>query len=242
MIYYNPTASVFQSSMTDASITTGFGTKQSGNAKNISQVLSYFHREKFSYRSIVLLKQIHSINTHYLNQVIEPVSFIDNTDALVTKLSSTILLVKSADCLPLIYFDKKAGLIGISHNGWRGTVKKITHNVINLFIQKGAQPEQIKVLIGPGINQCCYEIGEDHYYSFKEEYNGYSDKIFKYRQGKIYLNLLRLNYLLLLEKQIRPKNIDYFPFCTSCNEAQFYSFRRGNRQSHGEMFSFILRN
>ncbi|MCL4375053.1 peptidoglycan editing factor PgeF [Patescibacteria group bacterium] len=241
MIYYNRDRQVFQSSLFDGRFCAGFGTKQNGNAKNLNQTWHYFDEQQGDFRHIVFLKQVHSDRSCYVSRVTEPLTVILDTDAAVTKLNKTVFVVKTADCLPLIYADAANGIIGISHNGWRGTAKKISHRVIDLFIRHGSRPDQITVVIGPGINQCCYEIGDELYQHFHHHYGKYAGQIFRRDQGKTYLNLLRLNYLLLLEKQILPQRIDYFPFCTSCDARRFYSFRRGNRRSFGEMFSYVSR-
>ena len=87
------------------------------------------------------------------------------------------------------------------------------------------------------------------YYAFSEKINvldeleKYSDKIFKVIKGKRHLNLLLLNYLLLVDNGVKKENIDYFPFCTYCDNSRFFSFRHGkinHRVDLEEMFSFIM--
>jgi copper oxidase (laccase) domain-containing protein len=109
------------------------------------------------------------------------------------------------------------------------------------MLHLGGDKKDILVAIGPSIGTCCYDIDEERYYSFLEEFDGYSNKIFKIKRGKRYLNLAMLNYLQLLESGISEDNIDFFPFCTCCDTKRFFSFRRNDKKDYGEMLSFIVR-
>jgi YfiH family protein len=147
----------------------------------------------------------------------------------------------TADCCPIIFAEKKEGIIGISHHGWRGSVKKFAVKIIDRMIDEGARKENINIAIGPAIGECCYDVDNDRYYEFREEFDGFTNKIFHHRGGRWHLNLAMLNYLLLLEVGIKKENIDFFPFCTKCDKDRFFSFRRDRKTIHSEMFSFITR-
>lgn len=51
---------------------------------------------------------------------------IPDTDALYTFESNIILTSFSADCVPVIFYNKVNGLIGVIHSGWQGTIKEVT--------------------------------------------------------------------------------------------------------------------
>ena len=53
---------------------------------------------------------------------------------------------------------------------------------------------------------------------------------------------MKLNFLLLKDVGIKSENIDFFPFCTSCDKDRFFSYRRDKEKEYGEMVSFILKN
>jgi len=244
MIKYDDNLKIFYSSLiNDNFYFSGFGTKALGDGRKINVILDFFQKNKFKFRKIVLLEQIHSTNIVFFNSSTNlALEKIVDTDGVITKEKNVILVVRNADCLPLVFVEKNVGLIGISHQGWRGSIKKMAQKMIDKMIEFGAKKEKIIVAFGPAIGFCCYNIDEDRYYQFKEEFDGYSDKIFSYREGKIFLNLNLLNYLQLVEKGVEKKNIDFFPFCTRCDKKRFFSFRRDRQIEYGEMFNFIFRN
>jgi len=243
MIVYNSYLKVFYSTLiNDKNYFSGFATKEAGDARLLENIFGFFTCNKIAFQKIVVAQQIHSAN-------IKEIDFknkgdfekVEDTDGLLTKEKNIVLTIRTADCLPLIYVEKNQGIIAISHNGWRGTIKKISYKIIEKITKLGGHTSFIKVAIGPGIGQCCYSIDEDRYYQFKDEFDGYSNKIFRWYKGKWHLNLILLNYLLLLDYGIKKENIDYFPFCTSCDRRRFFSFRKDKKNDYGEMLSFIER-
>jgi len=244
MIKYNNDLKILYSSLINDDVYfSAFGTKGLGDGRKINTIFNFFQKNKFSFKKIVVLEQIHSTNINFFNSKTNSIlETISDTDGVITKDKETVLIVRNADCLPLIFVEKKRGIIGISHQGWRGSIKRMAQKMIDKIIEFGAKKEKIMVVFGPAIGACCYSIDEDRYYQFKEEFNGYSDKIFSYRKGKIFLNLSLLNYLQLREKGVEKENIDFFPFCTRCDQKRFFSFRRDRKKDYGEMFNFIFRS
>lgn len=245
MIIYDSNLKIFYSTLiNDKRYFSGFGTRALGDGRNLRNIFLFLHQNRINYGKLVVLEQIHSTNiVFYQNHHQGNLEKIDETDGVLTKRKKTVLVVRTADCLPIIFVEKKAGLIGISHQGWRASLKKMVIKMVEKIIEKGGKKEEILIAIGPGIGGCCYDIDEDRYYQFLEEFNGYSDKIFSVRKGRRYLNLTLFNYLLLVDLGIKKENIDFSPFCTFCNKEKFFSFRRERKkESYGEMFSFVIRN
>lgn len=243
MIVYNATLQTFYSTlMNDEKFFSGFGTRQLGDARNIDAIVSFFSSSETTYKNIVLMEQIHSANVEeHVSQVGKEVDRVEETDGIITKENKTILVATTADCIPIVFADKRSGVIGISHQGWRGTIKKLQQKMVQKMVEAGAEKENIVATIGPSIGSCCYDIDDDRYYSFLEEFDGYSEKIFHVKGGKYYLNLLLLNYLLLTTAGVRRDHIDYFPFCTKCDKKRFFSFRRDKKHEFGEMINFIMK-
>ena len=243
MITYDSDLKIFYSTkINDGKFFAGFGTKDLGDGRNLRNIFEFLYQNEIDYKKLVVLDQIHSVNVEFFNSFKNnKLEKIEETDGVITNKKGIVLSVRTADCLPITFVDKSSGLIGISHQGWRGSLKKMVIRMINKIIEKGGKKENILAAIGPGIGACCYNINEDRYYQFLEEFNGYSDKIFQIRRGERYLNLMWFNYLLLIEAGIKKENIDFFPFCTSCDKKRFFSFRRDKKKDYGEMFSFVLR-
>lgn len=245
MIIYDSTLKIFYSSLiNDNDYFSGFGTKQLGDGKKqIENIFKFLNSNNIRYSQIVIPEQIHSTNIDiFVVKTRDKLEKIEDTDGVITNEKGVVLTVMTADCVPIVFADKKNGVIGISHQGWRGSIKRMSQKMIDKIIEVGGRIENIKAGIGPSIGDCCYDIDDDRYYQFFEEFNGYSQHIFYRRSGKWHLNLAKLNYLLLLEKGVRKENIDFFPFCTKCDKKRFFSFRRDKKLIEGEMFSFILKN
>ncbi|MFN4212414.1 MAG: peptidoglycan editing factor PgeF [Microgenomates group bacterium] len=243
MITYDPFLKIFYSTkINDNHYISGFGTRALGDARHIDNIFNFFNQAGIYYKTIVAPEQIHSVNIAVISEEVNiNLKKVEEVDGLITKNSNTVLTIKTADCLPIIYVDKKNELIGISHQGWRGSLKKMTQKMVIKMLELGSKLEDILIVFGPSIGNCCYNIDEDRYYSFLEEFDGYSDKIFHRQGGRRYLNLPLLNYLLLVDVGIPKKNIDFFPFCTKCDRQRFFSFRRDKDKEYGEMLSFILK-
>lgn len=243
MIIFDPNLNIFSSSLINKNnYFSGFGTKQLGDGKHrLENIFKFLETNNINYAKIVIPEQIHSTNIEvFKTESKDKLVKIEETDGVITKEKGAVLIAVTADCCPMIFVDKNKEIIGISHQGWRGSVKRMAQKMVNKMKELGSDIDKIKVAIGPSIGECCYDIDDDRYYEFKEEFDGYSGKIFHHRQGKWYLNLSLLNYLLLIEIGIKKENIDYFPFCTKCDKERFFSFRRDKKLTEGEMFSFIV--
>lgn len=160
------------------------------------------------------------------------------TDGLITGVKGIALLSTFADCVPLFFCDPIQKLIGISHAGWRGTYKGIAEETISRILELGGKINNIKVIIGPSIGPCCYEVGDD-LRELDWPGNGIENEIFIRRGGKIYLDLWKTNYKQLTNKGILRENIFVSNLCTSCNTNLLYSFRKGRDQT-GRMMGLIV--
>lgn len=243
MILYDPDLKIFYSTLiNEDGFFGGFGTKFLGDGRKTENIINFVQTNIPQYKKIVIPEQIHSTNVSiFKSNLMDSLERVPETDGIVTKEFNSILTVITADCSPLIFVEKKHGIIGISHQGWRGSVKRLGQKMVKKIIELGAKKENIFVAIGPSIGGCCYYIDDDRYYQFIEEFDGYADKIFHRHQGKLHLNLALLNYLQIKELGVSEKNIDHFPFCTRCDKKRFFSFRRDKKQDYGEMMSFIVR-
>ena len=79
-------------------------------------------------------------------------------DALVTKQSGTVLGIVTADCGPVLFADKEAGVIGAAHAGWRGAHFGVLENTLTAMEALGASKANIAAAIGPTIAQASYEV------------------------------------------------------------------------------------
>lgn len=215
MIFFDQKQGIYKSTLIP--LDHGFGTKQFGDGRN----------KKNS------IKQTHSTNIQVIS--LESILPVEDCDGIITKEKNRELSVITADCVPIIFYDPVTNISGISHQGWKGTLRNMAQKMILEMIQLGSEIQHIKVAIGPAINECCYKVNSERAEQFKEKLG---NTVITNRNNNNYINLLRVNYDQLISIGILSTHLDYFPFCTSCNTEQFWSFRR-DEGILGEMYSFI---
>jgi YfiH family protein len=110
--------------------------------------------------ALVTPHQIHSARVVTVEQPWDPAD-APKADALVTNQRGLCLGVLSADCVPLLFADPDAGIIGAAHSGWKGARDNIAAATIDAMVALGATPERIRVGIGPAIRQQSYEVGPE---------------------------------------------------------------------------------
>ena len=113
--------------------------------------------------NLILLHQIHSNKFYNINKV--PIRKKIG-DGLVTKKRGIALSILTADCAPILIYDKNIKMIGALHAGWKGAYKKIVLKMLKYFLIKGSKKENIIVVIGPCIAQKNYEIKSDFFKKF----------------------------------------------------------------------------
>lgn len=189
-----------------------------------------------SLRKPVFLSQAHGND---IVEVTDPNSEweIGRADALVTSLNNIPIGVFSADCLPVLLWSSKT--IAAIHAGWKGTLANISGKVAKFIAGKDqVAPSVIKASLGPCIDLCCLEMGEEVYSSFVNENSEYNQ--FFTKTNKWHLNLKELNKFQLNKAGLISENITKEKKCTYCHEKDFFSYRR-QKKRNGSMFSFIVR-
>lgn len=131
----------------------------------------------------------------------------DKTDGLITNQPGVALLIKYADCTPVVLFDPVEKVQATVHSGWRSTVQKISHEAIHQMVEDfGCKKENILAYLGPSIDQENYEVGAEVYEAFAGEEN--RELYFKPHGEKYLLNMSEANYQLLLKAGLSPENIE----------------------------------
>jgi YfiH family protein len=158
------------------------------------------------------------------------VEMLKDTDALITSEKNICIAVMSADCVPILLFDKKNNAIGAVHSGWRGTVARILELTLTemkkTFRTKG---EDIIAGIGPSVCQDSYEVGEEVVSEVKRAFGAKSEfMMVEQPNNKAKLDLWKANQLQLLEFGVAPANIEISNLCTVKNNQHFFSARKGD--------------
>jgi hypothetical protein len=145
-------------------------------------------------------------------------------DAVVTRTPGILIGVQVADCVPMLLYDGSKSVVGAVHAGWKGTSLQIMRKTISLMAGHfGSDPLHIKVAFGPSIRGHCYPVGSEVKDAVMSA-TGPGDYAV-HACGKFCVDLASANMLQAISSGIQPQNIWISPECTSCNPADFHSFR-----------------
>jgi len=159
---------------------------------------------------------------------------IENCDALITNVPHVVLSILTADCVPVLLYDLKQGVIAAIHAGWKGTQQEIVIKTLKQMKNTFASnPEDILAGIAPSIGRCCYEVGEDVAKHFFDTPMGFTKVKDKYM-----LDLPYLNKKQLLDFGVKEENIEMSNICTACHNDKFFSYRK-EKGCSGRFMSII---
>ena len=198
---------------------------------------------------LITLRQIHSDIIRFVDSIPaddHPLS----GDGLITATPGLLLAIQTADCLPVILADARRHAVGVFHAGWRGTVQRIVEKGIGEMHRCfGTNPRDLKAAIGPGIQGCCYEVGEEVRIKFESQFE-YGASLFREVKDsdpvrekypllfltarapghselpkKIFLDLVAANRQQLLAAGVPKKGIETSALCTNCHPELLFSYR-----------------
>lgn len=190
------------------------------------------------YDSMVLSRQTHTnhvrcVTSEDAGKGLTQESDIFDTDGLITNLPDIPLVIFTADCVPILLLDKRQRAIGAIHAGWRGTVRQIAAEAVQLMHRSyGSKPDDILAAIGPSIGPCCFEADWDTAQQF------HSALAVEQSNGKFLINLWEANRLQLMECGVLPEHIFTAEECTKCNPDIYYSYR-AQKERTGRMAAVI---
>ncbi len=151
------------------------------------------------------------------------------TDALITNEPGICIAVMSADCVPVLLYDKKNKAVGAVHSGWRGTVARILEKtLLQMQTTFGTKGEDLVAGIGPSVSQDSYEVGEEVVNEVTSAFSGASTLLIPQPNNKAKLDLWKANRVLLQEFGVNPSNIEISNLCTVKNNDNFFSARKGD--------------
>ena len=195
----------------------------------------------------VLTQQTHSVNVRRVGKedrgkgILRKRDYTD-VDALMTDEEGVILSAFSADCVPILFYDKGHRAIASCHSGWRGTHGRILARVIEAMQREfSSKPEEIYIAIGPSICKNCYEVSEDVGEAFLDAFPALKEvkknacPIERVSEEKFHIDLWELNRSIALENSIPAENISVSGYCTMERPDLFFSHRysQGKRGVQG---------
>lgn len=166
-------------------------------------------------------------------------SDIVGIDGFITDKKDPALVTFYADCVPLFFLDPVNKAIGLTHSGWKGTVKKIGQKTVEKMIDSyGTDPKDILIAIGPSIGKCCFEVGSEVIEVVRGKFEDSGDYFYKKENGKYMLDLWKLNKDQFLEIGVKEENITVSNICTKCNKDIFFS-HRGDKGKTGSLAAIM---
>ncbi len=202
--------------------------------------------------NLMSVRQIHSDLIQHIDSEcwLSPRGLSLAGDGQITATPGLLLAVQTADCFPIILADVRRRAVGVFHAGWRGTVLRIIEKGVGETHRcYGSRPLDLRAAIGPGIQGCCYEVGEEVRTKFESQF-GYAAKLFRevkdsdpvrekypllfltarapghsHLPKRLFLDLVEANRQQLLAAGLAAKNIEVSRLCTSCRPDVLFSYR-----------------
>lgn len=149
-----------------------------------------------------------------------------HSDAVVSDVPGRHFTMTFADCVPLLFADKRREVVGAAHAGWRGTALGIAAATVQAMQDAfGCCARDLTVAIGPSIGPCCFRVGDE--VARKFEAQGWPASLAT-SSGHRTIDLWATNRRQLIESGVPRANIDVAGICTSCSIDRFYSHRAEN--------------
>ena len=158
-------------------------------------------------------------------------------DAMVTATKGIALSILTADCQPVLFVDKTAGVIGAAHAGWKGAVDGVLENTISAMEALGAKASNIDAVIGPTISQGAYEVGPEFFEQFTD-HDPANARFFAQGKNDHYQFDLPAFGLHRL-RTAGVKSAQWTRHCTYSDPKRFYSYRRSVHVKEPDYGRFI---
>lgn len=138
--------------------------KSNDNHNNVMQNLNIIAQNYgLEHKHLMLINQGITGKAVFVDQVSQNQI---TADGVVTDQKNIVLCIGTADCAPILFYDQHHRLIGAAHAGWRGAVRGIVENTLDIMLQQGAEKSTIAAAIGPCLQQESFESGLDMYQEF----------------------------------------------------------------------------
>lgn len=150
-------------------------------------------------------------------------------DALISNERGICICVMSADCVPILLYDKKNNAVGAVHSGWKGTAARILEKtLIKMRDTFGTQGEHVVAGIGPSVCQESYEVGEEVIEKMSTAFGSTANLMTMKPNNKAQLDLWKANKIQLLQFGVPESSIEISNLCTVKNNSHFFSARKGD--------------
>jgi polyphenol oxidase len=163
-----------------------------------------------------------------------------HADAMVTDVPGLLLGILTADCVPVLFADRAAGVVGAAHAGWKGALAGVTDACVEAMVAAGADVSRIAAAVGPCIARASYEVDERLFRAFVEA-DAENERFFI--DGRV------AHWQFDLEAYVAARlaaagvmRVELLGLDTYANESDFFSFRRATHRGepgYGRQLSMI---
>lgn len=182
--------------------------------------------------AIIEAEQVHGASLAVVEHPVMLSQPLAGCDALVTSVPGVALLMRTADCVPIGFADPARGIVALAHVGWRGVAASLPARVIAaLRHMYQSQAAEVRVVIGPSIRSCCYEVGP--------EFRAWCGAFLQDRGERQTCDLVGAAVDQLQRCGVRPAHVLDSRECTACNTQRWFSVRREG-DATGRMTSLIM--
>jgi hypothetical protein len=177
--------------------------------------------------------QVHGVNVVIAEAPRPPEKPHLQADVILTDKPGITLMMRFADCVPILLHDPLRKVIGIAHAGWMGTVRGAVRIAVEAMqAHFGSNPRDVRAAIGPSIGPDHYEVGLDVVMQVQQAFRQGASSLLNKRAGGIHFNLWAANRMIL--EQAGVKQIELAGVCTACHTEDWYS----HRAEHGRTGRF----
>ena len=178
-----------------------------------------------SREDLVSPNQRHTAHAHQVGRA-ERGRVIPETDTLFTNETNVPLLLRYADCTPILLYDPLQHAFAVVHSGWRGTVAGAIPAAVYALRQAfGSRPKDLIAGIGPSIGPCCYEVGDDVVDAVRSAFDQPELLLPRKGDGCRHFDLWAANRRWLAESGVQ--RVEMAEICTACHNDEFFSYRGG---------------
>lgn len=199
----------------------------------VCELPKILHHMGLDYKSINVTRQVHSNNIAIAHD--NGINFYDDTDGLIGA-KGDVLVIKSADCLPVIVYDCVNKRIAAVHSGWKGTANSIVKEAIQKMMGLGSRAEDLKIYVGPHIQKNSFEVMDDVKDVFEKNFS-YEDIIFKKDETHYLIDLGQVVKCDAMSLGVKEENI-YISSVDTVTDQRFHSYRR-DKKDYGLMYTLV---
>lgn len=178
---------------------------------------------------LLLLKQVHGHTVAVAETNRSQRWHLPEADAVVSRDPSSALVVRVADCAPILLGDRRSGAVAAVHAGWRSTMQRIVAAAIDTMkAQFGSNPADLVAAMGPSLGRCCGEMGEEVVDAFRAAGHPADDleRWFERAPGrKPHFDLWQANRDQLARSGLPEAQIFSADLCTRTHATRFHSYR-----------------